>query len=97
MLSKISTEWLVMAIITVALLSFIFGYALDRIMNEDGFGPTGNMVVMTAGFFLGIYAANLYGIRFRHLDMGVGAGVLGGFATLTLLTLFKALLNRMRQ
>jgi hypothetical protein len=86
-----------MAAITVALLSFIFGYALDRIMNEDGFGPTGNMFIMTAGFFLGIYAANLYGVHFRHLDMGVGAGVLSGFITLTILTLFKALLNRLRQ
>lgn len=96
MLSKIPTEWLIMAIVTVALLSFIFGYALDRIMNEDGFGPTGNMVVMTVGFFLGIYLANAYGIRFRQLDMGIGAGVIGGFAALTLLTLFKALLNRLR-
>ncbi len=96
MLSKIPTEWLVMAVVTVALLSFIFGYALDRIMNEDGFGPTGNMVVMTVGFFLGIYFANYFGIRFRHLDMGVGAGVAGGFATLTLLMLAKAVLNRLR-
>lgn len=95
MLANLDVTWLFMAIVVVAIFSFIFGMALDSLMAGDGFGPLGNMVVVTAGFFLGIFLANLYGIRFYDLKTAVGAGLIGAFVSLGLLSFLKAQLGRL--
>ncbi|TAN01399.1 MAG: hypothetical protein EPN45_12835 [Rhizobiaceae bacterium] len=95
MLANLDLFWLVMAVAVVAIFSFIFGLALDGLMGGDGFGPIGNMVVVTGGFFLGIFLANFYGVRFYDLKVAVGAGLIGAFVSLGVLSFLKAQLGRM--
>ena len=83
-----------MAVIVVSMLSYLFGYALDRIMENDGFGPVGNMLILVICFFGGIYLANMYGYRFRSIPYAVAAGGTAGFICLAFLALLKGLLYR---
>ena len=94
MLTNLDPTWLLMALAVVSILSFILGMALDGLMGSEAFGPVGNTVVVTAGFFLGIFAANLYGIQFYSIRTAVAAGLCGSFASLVLLAAIKAGLAR---
>jgi hypothetical protein len=94
MLMNLDPTWMIMALTVVAILSFIFGMALDGLLGAEGFGPIGNTVVVTAGFFLGIFAVNLYGIHFYDLKMAVATGLVGAFASLGILAAIKAGLAR---
>ena len=40
-------------------------------MRDDGFGPIGNMLLFTVGFFAAVIIANTYGINLRDLKMAV--------------------------
>jgi hypothetical protein len=95
MLWNLDPSWLLMAVTVVALLSYLFGLALDGVMGGEGFGPLGNTVIITAGFFLGIFAANSYGYRLHDMTMASGAGLVGAFFSLSLLAAIKAGLNRL--
>lgn len=95
MLMNLDATWLLMAVSAVAILSFIFGMALDGLMGGEGFGPIGNTVVVTVGFFLGIFAANAYGIHFYNVRMAVAVGLCGAFVSLALLAAIKAGLARL--
>jgi hypothetical protein len=94
MIWNLEPGWLMMAIAMVAVLAFFFGAALDAIMRDDGFGPTGNMLLFTVGFFLAVIAANTYGISLRDLKLAVGWGLGGAFALVSLAALAKAGLSR---
>lgn len=95
MLLEHDTIWIVLAITVVAILSFIVGVFFDGLMKDDGFGATGNMLVMTGGFFAAVLGANARGIHFDTLGTGVAAGLAGAFAGMTLLALVKAGLSRL--
>lgn len=95
MLWNLDPVWLVMAISMVAILTFMFGLAVDALMADDAFGPVGNMLVMTGGFFTAVIAANYQGLVFHSLGHAVGAGLLGAFAAISLLALAKAGLARL--
>lgn len=84
-----------MAIAMVAILTFMFGLAVDALIADDAFGPVGNMVVMTSGFFVAIVTANHQGVAFQTLGHAAGAGLIGAFATISLLALAKAGLARL--
>lgn len=94
MLLDLGTFWLVMAVTAVGVVALIFGSALDALMSDDGFGPLGNMLVLTAGFFLGILAANHFGWRFDQLVMACGVGLGGAFVAIAGLAAVKASLAR---
>jgi uncharacterized membrane protein YeaQ/YmgE (transglycosylase-associated protein family) len=94
MIWNLEAGWLMMAVAGVAVLALIFGSALDAIMREDGFGPFGNMVLFTAGFFLAVIAANSWGISLRDLKLALGWGLGGAFATVSVLALLKAAASR---
>jgi len=95
MLLDLDTSWIVLAFAVVAILSYIVGVFFDTLIRDDGFGPTGNMVVMTGGFYAAVLGANSRGIRFDSLATGVAAGLVGAFAAITLLALLKAGLSRL--
>lgn len=95
MLLEHDTTWIVLAITVVAILSFIVGVFFDGLMKDDGFGATGNMLVMTGGFFAAILGANARGIHFDTLGTAVAAGLAGAFAGMTMLALVKAGLSRL--
>lgn len=95
MLSNLDVTWIAMAVAVVAIFAFIFGMALDGIMGNEGFGPFGNMVVVTSGFFLAIFAANQYGVEFQDFKMAVATGLCGAFVSLAVLAAIKAGLARL--
>lgn len=95
MLWNLEPGWLMMAVAFVAVLAFFFGAALDAIMKEDGFGPVGNMVLFTAGFFAAVLVVNSYGIALRDLRLAVAWGLGGAFVLISLLALLKASLARL--
>lgn len=95
MLWNLDPGWLMMAVAFVAVMAFFFGAALDAIMKEDGFGPTGNMVLFTAGFFGAVLAANSYGITLRNLSLATAWGLGGAFVFISVLALLKAAVARL--
>jgi hypothetical protein len=95
MLMKLDGFWLMMAVGTVAVLAFFFGSALDALVRDDGFGSSGNAVILTGGFFGAILAANHQGYQLREMHSAVLVGVVGAMALLTLLVLIKALISRL--
>lgn len=95
MLWNLDSGWLLLAFAVVGILSFILAMALNVVMGEDGFGAVGNAIIITAGFFLTVFAANNFGYRLSDLTMAVAVGLGGAFACLTMLALLKAGLNRL--
>ncbi|MEO9613354.1 MAG: hypothetical protein ABJG86_07960 [Nitratireductor sp.] len=94
MIWNLSFGWLLMAVGTVCILSFIFALALNAIIGRDGFGPFGTMVVLTGGFFASIYAVNAYGISLRKVQEAAFAGLGGAFVILVFLLLVKGVIRR---
>ena len=95
MISNLDAGWLLMAVTVVAIFSFMIGLALDALVSNDGFGAIGNMVVLTAGFFLAIMVANRYGYDFDELINACLVGLCGAFAVFSVLALGKAGLSRL--
>ena len=48
-------------------------------MRDDGFGSTGNTLIVCGGFFLAIFGANYQGYNLRELHLAVLAGIAGAF------------------
>jgi len=94
MLWNLDAFWLTMAIGLVSVVAFMFGHGLHALMDEDGFGPFGNMIIIAAGFFIAILTANYQGIRFDTLSLAVIVGMAGSFGALATLALLKAGLQR---
>ena len=95
MLLHLDTSWLLMTVASVAVFGFFFGSALDAIMQEDGFGSTGNTLLFTLGFFVAVMVANEHGIVLRDLKLAVAWGLSGAFAFIGALALLKAGLARL--
>ena len=94
MLWNLDVSMLAFAIVTVALFSFSLGMMLDGLMGDDGFGAIGNMIVITTGFFLGVFAVNSYGLSLHDLTFATATGLSGAFVSLLSLALLKAALRR---
>lgn len=95
MIWNLDTSWLLMAVAVVSILSFLLGMALDGVMGDDGFGAVGNTIIITSGFFLGIFLANMYGIYLKDLKLAMTTGLCGSFLTLATLAVTKSVLARM--
>lgn len=94
MIWKLDPAWLMMAVASVAVLSFFLGSVMDAIMSDDGFGPFGNMILIAVGFFAAIFVANVHGVAMGNLTFAVTTGLSGAFLTLSVLALIKAALAR---
>lgn len=95
MIWNLEPAWLLMAVASIAVLGLFLGAALDAVMRDDAFGPIGNMVLFTAGFFGAIYLANRYGISLRDINRAAVTGVAGAFLLIGILAAGKACLTRM--
>ena len=93
MIWNLDSGWLMMTVASVAVMAFFFGAALDAIMREDGFGPTGNMALFTVGFFAAVVLANSYGIVLRDLKLAVAYGLCGAFTLVSTLAFVKGRLR----
>ena len=94
MLWNIGTEWLMIAVAVVAILAFVIALALDAVVKEEGFGATGNTVIMTVGFFFAIFTLNSFGHRMADLSHAVSTGLFGAFICFSVLMVVKGVLNR---
>jgi fluoride ion exporter CrcB/FEX len=94
MLWNLDPAWLMMAVATVAVLSYFFGAALHWLRREDGFGAFGNAIIISGSFFLSILVANHQGYNLRDLHLAVIVGLCGAFVVLASLTLLRALIAR---
>ena len=94
MLPDIDPVLLSVGFVAVAAIALFFGAVLDAIMQENGFGPTGNAVLFAAGFFGAVYVAHGYGIGFADLKPITACGFGGAFALFSVLALLKAGLAR---
>lgn len=94
MLWNLEASWLMMAVASVIVMALFFGSALHAILRDDGFGPIGNMVLFTAGFFAAILIANTYGINLRDLTQAMATGLGGAFVIIAVLAVLKGVLDR---
>ena len=95
MLWNLGTQWLVLAATTVAIVAFIVATVLDALLGEEGFGATGDAAILTAGFFAGVYGANLLGYRLEDVKLAIATGLGGSFLLLSLLVAIKAAMRRL--
>lgn len=82
MIWDVDASWLLMAFGAVAALSFMLALLLEHNLRGEGFGPFGNATLITAGFFLGITAANYQGYSVSELKYALMIGLCGSFALL---------------
>jgi hypothetical protein len=94
MLSQLDQGWLLIAIATIAILSFLLGLLSDVLMREDAFGPIGNGIIIGLGFFLGVVLPQHLGFTIDGIGMAMTAGLAGSIAVLAVLTLIKASFER---
>ena len=59
------------------------------------FGIFGNMIIIAAGFFIGVWVSRYIGYPVGNFRFGVVVGLTGSFVSLLVLTILKALLNRL--
>jgi len=73
--------------------SFFVGNAMDSVLGALGFGPLGNMIVLLAGFVIGLNLVDV--IPFGHVPsaMIIPAAIGVSFAILFLLALFKRMVR----
>lgn len=90
----IDTSTLLIAITVVAAFSFFFGSVLDAIAQANGFGPTGNTLLVLIGFAAGTYTSSLYGFHGSDMKVLAACGLAGAFVLFITLALIKAGLSR---
>jgi sterol desaturase/sphingolipid hydroxylase (fatty acid hydroxylase superfamily) len=95
MIWNLAFWWLVLMVSCVSILAFILAMGLNALMGREGFGPVGNAVVLTGGFFLAIFAANTLGYELADMTRGAIVGISGAFVSLVSMAVAKGLLNRL--
>jgi uncharacterized membrane protein YeaQ/YmgE (transglycosylase-associated protein family) len=95
MFFAVDTQTQLFLFTSVILGSFFLGNAMDGVLGDDGFGTFGNMIVVGAGFFVGLWVGKHYGYSVSTFKIGVVAGLVGSFVCLLVLSILKAILNRL--
>lgn len=85
------------ALCAVAVISVVFGSILNAILQEDGFGPVGNALILLVGFYISVVVAKSQGLPMRDITLAMATGLGGGFACFALLALLKGGITRLRQ
>lgn len=95
MVWELDTFWMLTAVASVSILAFMLAMFINAVTGPQIFGPVGNAVIMTAGFFLGLALANHFGYRFNDLTVMAMAGMGSAFAGLLGFGVLKGLLSRL--
>lgn len=75
--------------------AYFIGYAMDGVMGGDGFGILPNTIILIAGGFLGFYATKYIHLPINGTTQYGVTVVAGGFASLAVLAMLKALVQRL--
>ncbi len=94
MFAQMDAQTLVAITFAIAAASYFLGAAMDGVLQGDGFGTLGNMVVLMAGSFIGLRLSPMIDLP---LDLTVAKAVCtvsGGFIVLAFLAMAKGVLAR---
>jgi uncharacterized membrane protein YeaQ/YmgE (transglycosylase-associated protein family) len=94
MLTDLDTTTLMIAALAVGAAGFFGGLAMDGVLQEDGFGVFGNMLVLIAGSLIGVYLGAAVRLPLDTMTADAVRGVCGAFISLTALAVVKSLLRR---
>lgn len=75
--------------------AYFIGYAMNGVMQQDGFGVLMNATILIAGGFLGFYTSERIYLPFDGVTTTSVLVVSGGFLSLAILALLKGLLRRL--
>ena len=89
------TNTLMVLGLALAACGFFGGLAMNGVLEGDGFGVVGNMVVLIAGALIGIYLGSSVRIPLEGMTADAVRAVSGAFICLTVLALLKNLLSRL--
>ncbi len=95
MLYAMDTQTQLFLFTSIVVGSFFLGNAMDGVFKGDGFGIFGNMIVIAAGFFIGIWVSRYIGYPIGNFRFGIVVGLTGSFVSLLVLAVLKNLLNRL--
>jgi len=73
--------------------SFFVGNAMDSVLGALGFGPLGNMIVLLAGFFIGLNVVDAIPFGRVPSALIIPAAIAVSFSILFLLALFKRMVR----
>ncbi len=91
----IDTNTGIFLITVVSICGFFLGHAMDGVLENEGFGPYGNMVIILAGFVGGVLVMRYFGFSIKDFRVGVTGGLLGSFAMLVSMVLTKNVMHRL--
>lgn len=89
MLANFSPTELTIFAVVVLIACYFVGTFVHEIVDQEGFGINGNMVVLTIGTFFGLWLSMYYRAPQNNEILLVIWGVSGAFGTLATLILFK--------
>lgn len=75
--------------------AYFIGYAMNGVMQQDGFGVLMNTTILVAGGFLGFYASDRIYLPLDSVTVTSVMVVSGGFLSLAILAALKGLLRRL--
>ncbi|OXT02703.1 hypothetical protein B7H23_07410 [Notoacmeibacter marinus] len=79
----------------IACILLVSGFALNNMLDEDGYGPFGNTAILMLGFFGVLKALPELGYRVYTLPSVIFIGFGGAFGLIMLMVILKAALSRM--
>jgi len=96
MIWNLDWGWFLMALSSVAIVSYILCLMLESSLGGEGYGPFGNAALITAGFFGAIFGANYYyGVNLRELGDALVYGIGGAFGLFLLMVILRAFAVRL--
>lgn len=94
MFAYMDTNTLLMLALIIGVAGFFGGLAMNGVLEEDGFGVIGNMMILIAGAALGIQFGNAIRLPFEATVADAVRAIAGAFICLTLLAVTKNVLRR---
>ena len=94
MLSYMDTYTLLMAVIAIGICAYFVGLAMNQVLESDGFGVVGNMLILTTGAFLGLIAGARVTIPLPPEIATTMTAIVGAFVCLIALAVIKNVLAR---
>lgn len=94
MLGSPDAYTLMMMALVFGFAGFFGGVAMNGVLEDDGFGVVGNMLILIAGAIIGLQFGGIVRLPFESTIADAVRAVAGGFVCLTALALTKNLLAR---
>lgn len=94
MLAQLSFEWATVFAVLALMAGYLVGQAMDGVMGRLAFGPIGNMVILTVGFYLGLMLFERSRLA-GGIELHFVAGVSAAFLCLVILATLKRLVLRL--